>query len=111
MPKVQDQIPNKGSKRRQLFHLHSWLGFNLALFMTLVIATGTFAVISDEIDWLIHPELRSSGGEKRVSWGVMENAVRAYAPYDTLLNLSAGEGSYFNYVFDNSGQRETLSFN
>lgn len=65
--------------------------------MTLVIATGTFAVISDEIDWLIHPELRSSAGETLVSWGVMENAIRTYAPDDTLLILSAGEGDYFNY--------------
>jgi uncharacterized iron-regulated membrane protein len=95
--KAQIKRPDKGSKRRRLFYLHSWLGFNMALFMALVIVTGTFAVISDEIDWLIHSELRSSREGKTVSWGTMENAVRAYAPYDTLITLSAGEGDYFNY--------------
>ncbi|MFT6437649.1 MAG: putative iron-regulated membrane protein [Candidatus Azotimanducaceae bacterium] len=80
--------------------------------MTLVIATGTFAVIADELDWLLHSEMRSSSGNEMVSWGTMEDAVRAYAPYDTFLNLSAGEDDYFNYraLMINSAQKTYYLF-
>lgn len=89
--------PAGASRRRKLFYLHSWLGFNLALFMTLVLVTGTFAVIADEIDWLIHKELRVEPGQAPVSWEQIEAAIRAYAPTDTLQVLEAGEADYFAY--------------
>lgn len=88
---------SKSSSRRKLFYLHSWLGFNLALFMTLVLITGTLAVIADEIDWLIHEELRVEPGESPVSWQQLETAVREYSPEDKLLVLEAGEADYFAY--------------
>lgn len=88
--------PNK-TQRRKLFDIHSWLGFNLALFMALVVGTGTFAVIADEIDWLIHPEMRAQSEGEPLSWGALERAVRESAPDDILTMLSVHEGSYFNY--------------
>lgn len=65
--------------------------------MTLVLVTGTFAVIADEIDWLIHKELRVDPGTTEVSWQQLENTVRAYAPNDKLLTLDAGEADYFPF--------------
>ncbi|MEM6999949.1 MAG: PepSY-associated TM helix domain-containing protein [Pseudomonadota bacterium] len=97
--------------RRKLFDLHSWVGFQLAAFMTLVVATGTFAVIADEIDWLIHPELRSSSGSEVMDWGVIEAAVTAHAPDHVLTGLSNNEGSYFTYkatMVDPDGARYFL---
>lgn len=88
------------TQRRKLFELHSWLGFNFAIFMSLVIVTGTFAVIADEIDWLINQELRVEPGESsadKVSWGEMQQAIRVYAPKDTISMFSAGEADYFAY--------------
>ena len=83
--------------RRKLFDLHSWCGFNLCVFMCLVVFTGTIAVISDEIDWLIHPEMRAHGQPETADWGAMQAAVREFASHDTLVSLSAGEEGYFNY--------------
>jgi len=65
--------------------------------MTLVILTGTLAVVADELDWLVHSELRVQPGSERVGWDVMERAVREYAPQDMLRMLSAGEEDYFAY--------------
>ena len=87
----------KKTKKRKLYELHTWLGFHLAFLMTIVLLTGTIAVISDEIDWLIHPELRVSSGEHKVSWGQMEAAVKLAAPNHMLLSLAAGEAEYFAY--------------
>lgn len=41
-----------------MFAVHSWLGFKLCILMTVISATGTLAVVSNEIDWLIDPQLR-----------------------------------------------------
>ncbi len=97
--------------RKKLFDLHSWVGFQLAVFMTLVVATGTLAVISDEIDWLIHPELRASAGELELGWGEIENAVRDFAPGHTITAMTRHEGNYFNYrvsLFDPYGRNYFL---
>ena len=60
-------MPRPPSARRRLYHLHVWVGFQLAALVSLVLITGTFAVISNEIDWLLRPELRVDPGEARLS--------------------------------------------
>ena len=102
--------------RRKLFDLHSWLGFNLAVFMSLVVVTGTFAVIADEIDWMIHGELRATPADKleKISWGQLQKAIHAYAPKDTLATLSTGEGDYLAYkalMYDTYGNNYYLYIN
>lgn len=75
--------------------------------MSLVVLTGTLAVVSDEIDWLIHPELRAEPLGEPATWGEIEASIRAYAPGDKVTQLFRGEGSYFNYralMFDVSGK-------
>lgn len=99
------------TQRRRLFDLHSWLGYNLALFMTLVIFTGTVAVISDEIDWLIHTELRASERTEDFDWGRFDAAVRAARPEATVTALAVGEEPYFNaraILIDPTGKRYFL---
>lgn len=65
--------------------------------MSLVLFTGSFAVISNEIDWLIQSDMRVSPDGAMVSWGEMETAVRAYKPNDRLDSLSAMQGDHFAY--------------
>ncbi|MEO0436788.1 MAG: PepSY-associated TM helix domain-containing protein [Pseudomonadota bacterium] len=77
--------------------MHSWLGFHLALLLATVLFTGTIAVISDEIDWLFHPEMRVKPDDSRVPWGTLEEAVRIAAPNDALRTLQRGEADYFAY--------------
>lgn len=46
--------------RAQWRRLHSWLGIKLAIFLCFILLTGTVAVVSNEIDWLVNPAIRSS---------------------------------------------------
>lgn len=87
--------PTPTWSRKQLYRLHAWVGFHLAVIMALVLFTGSFAVISNEIDWLFHPEMRVTPSDEKVSWGVMQSAIRIYRPNDTLVSLSAMQGDYF----------------
>ncbi|MEM6301086.1 MAG: PepSY-associated TM helix domain-containing protein [Pseudomonadota bacterium] len=91
------KIRYEKSPKQKLFLLHSWLGFHLALLLATVLLTGTIAVVSDEIDWLFHPEMRVQPGDTKVSWGELEKAVRAAAPNDALRTLQRGEADYFAY--------------
>lgn len=45
---------------RVWWHVHQWVGFKLSLSMAFVCLTGTLAVLSHEIDWLLNPSLRVS---------------------------------------------------
>jgi uncharacterized iron-regulated membrane protein len=45
---------------RVWWHVHQWAGLKLAIFMSFVCLTGTLAVLSSEIDWLLQPSLRVS---------------------------------------------------
>lgn len=40
------------------WHVHQWVGLKLAIFSAFIFATGTLAVVSAEIDWLLHASLR-----------------------------------------------------
>lgn len=87
----------KKSARKKLYALHTWLGFHLAFIMTLVLFTGSFAVISNEIDWLIQDDMRVTPVGEMVSWGEMESAARLAKPNDTLESISAMQGDHFAY--------------
>jgi len=82
------QQPELKSSRRKLFKLHSWVGFHLAFIMAIVLATGTIATVSNEIDWLIQSDMRVTPGDKRVSWQTMTDAVNEFAPNSTILTIT-----------------------
>lgn len=44
--------------KKRLFALHGWLGLTLGLPLFIICFSGAFAVVSPEIDRLIHPEMR-----------------------------------------------------
>lgn len=63
---------------RTWWTVHQWVGLKLSLFMTFVLFTGTLAVVSIEIDWLLQPSLRvaPSSVEGPVAWAeIAENAA------------------------------------
>ncbi|WP_390550326.1 PepSY-associated TM helix domain-containing protein [Qipengyuania sp. MTN3-11] len=64
---------------RTWWTIHQWVGLKLSLFMTFILFTGTLAVMSAEIDWLLQPSLRVSpvSVEGPVAWAeIAENAAR-----------------------------------
>ncbi len=59
--------------------LHQWVGLKLSLFMAFIMFTGTLAVVSHEIDWLLQSSLRvaPASTEGPVDWArIAENAAR-----------------------------------
>ncbi|WP_439136281.1 PepSY-associated TM helix domain-containing protein [Pseudomaricurvus sp.] len=85
------------SKKRKLFDLHSWVGFQLMLIMGIVLLTGTIAVISNEIDWLLQEDMRVTPDGDKVSWAQMETAIHQAAPNHKLTSFGQGENDYFAY--------------
>ena len=87
----------KKTRRQKLYYLHAWVGFHLAVIMTVVLFTGTFATISKELDWLANPAMRVAPDGDQVSWQTMIDAVREHDPATTIVGIGAGVGDHFAY--------------
>jgi uncharacterized iron-regulated membrane protein len=95
---ISQEVPRRKHKKRKLYNWHIWLGFNLAFLTTLLLATGTIATVSNEIDWLIQNDMRVTPDGEKVLWGEIEAKVKAAAnPEHMLTTLSEGESDYFAY--------------
>jgi uncharacterized iron-regulated membrane protein len=75
--------------RRFAFKLHGWCGFLLSILMFVICISGTFAVVSNEIDWLINPDLRSAVESRPMAWEKIHQNVRALRPEAHILWLQA----------------------
>lgn len=72
-------MKKKASGRRLWWAVHQWVGLKLSLFLAFILFTGTLAVLSAEIDWLLHPTLRvaPSSVEGPPRWDLIaENSAR-----------------------------------
>ena len=82
---------------RVWWHVHQWVGLKLAIFMSFVCLTGTLAVLSSEIDWLLQPSLRvapsSVHGEPR--WDRIAASAAEWPNAEKVLYLSAPVASAF----------------
>lgn len=92
----------KGLKK--LYNLHAWLGFQLALLMFVVLLTGTIATLSNEIDWLIFPELRSSEQPKHSSnemqtddWVAIYQSVTSAYPNSPIASMTKLDSDYLTF--------------
>ena len=101
-----DTVPNrtaekhptaKQSRDRLWFTIHSWIGLKLSLLMTFILATGTIAVFSHEIDWLLNAEMRANQriAEDEVAWGAAFDSMRREYPQYRPLNLSRFRDNWF----------------
>ena len=63
-----------------LFRVHSWIGVIAGLLLFVICWSGTFAVVSNEVDWLLDPAQRVQLGARPVSWGTLEQSVLAAYP-------------------------------
>ncbi|WP_421709357.1 PepSY-associated TM helix domain-containing protein [Algihabitans sp.] len=74
---------------RVWFRVHSFTGVITGLLLFVICWSGTFAVLSNEFDWLVTPEARVESGGRVQSWGVLTEAVQAAYPDATIRGLSA----------------------
>ncbi len=95
---VQRRLSGKQTRDRAWFTIHSWIGLKLSLLMTFILATGTIAVFSYEIDWLLAPEMRAAErvAPEDIDWGAAFNSVRREYPEYRVLNLSRFQDNWFS---------------
>ncbi len=84
----------ESSSRQGLFRIHAWIGLQLGYLLFAISLTGTLAVLSAELVWLVNPQQRV---EQRVSavplsWQKLHDAVAAAHPQATILYLHAPGG-------------------
>ncbi len=109
-PAPDDERRAGASGRRLWFDLHSWVGLKLSLLMAFVCLTGTLAVFSHEIDWLLHPEMRVEPAERTATWGSMLAAVRAAHPDWKVSRIDAPWGRRFAAAASVQTPEERLRF-
>jgi len=67
-------------KTRTWFNIHSFTGVITGLLLFVICWSGSFAVLSHEIDWLITPEMRVEPTGDRASWGTLYSSVQTAYP-------------------------------
>lgn len=84
---------------KRFYTIHGWLGLNFGLALFVVCLSGTFAVVSHEIDWLLNPELRVTPQASRASYGDMYQSVQEAFPEDRIGSAWAPQGPRFACEF------------
>ncbi|HAG38145.1 MAG TPA: hypothetical protein DCL34_15225, partial [Erythrobacter sp.] len=77
--------------------VHQWTGLKLSLFMTFILFTGTLAVLSAEIDWVLQPSLRvaPSTVEGPVAWADIAENASGYPGVSKVTYINAPTASAF----------------
>ncbi len=75
--------------RRLWFRVHSVLGVLAGLLLFVVCWSGTVAVVSHEIDWLLDARLRVTPRSERATWGQIHAAVLRAHPDARNISLEA----------------------
>ena len=77
--------------------VHQWTGLKLSLFMTFILFTGTLAVLSAEIDWVLQPSLRvaPSTVEGPVAWADIAENASEYPGVSKVTYINAPTASAF----------------
>lgn len=82
-----------------VFAVHGWLGLSLGLPLFVICFSGTIAVVSHEIDWLINPAIRAAGPASPVDWQAGYESVRAAYPGRPIRSAWAPVGEGFALEF------------
>ena len=77
-----------GLRRRTFFAWHSWIGLTAGLLLFVICWSGTVAVFSHELDWLVDQRLRAPPAET-VAWQAIEEKVTAAKPGWNIVAISA----------------------
>ena len=74
---------------RLWFRVHSFTGVITGLLLFFICWTGSFATISNEVDWLVTPEARVEARAQRATWGQLLSAVESAFPVTQVHVLDA----------------------
>ena len=84
--------------KKLLMTWHSWFGLKLSILMLIICFTGTLAVVSHEIDWLLDSDLRIEAQDKEIQWQAMTDTAKQAFPQRELGYISAPLYSNFASV-------------
>lgn len=85
----------KASKARLWLLLHGWMGLPFWAYLLLICVTGTIATVSDEILWLVDPEVRAhASAAPPLSPDALVAAAIAQQPGSRLAGLQFPEARY-----------------
>lgn len=79
-------------RRRIWFRVHSWIGVITGLLLFVVCWSGTVATLSNEIDWLLTPQLRVEPAGKALSLARVHASVAAVYPQASIDRIHAPLG-------------------
>ena len=81
----------KPKASRVWWAVHQWVGLKLSILLCFVFLTGTLAVFSNEIDWLLRPALRvdPATAGTQVNWAGVAQSVAAHAPDARIARIEA----------------------
>lgn len=82
--------------RKALFRVHAWIGLNLGFLLFVVCFSGTVAVFSAELKWLVDPAVRvtppAAAEHQTIPWQEMHDRVARAYPHAMVLYLTAPRG-------------------
>lgn len=85
--------------KKTLLAIHGWVGLKLSLLMFIVCFTGTFAVISHELDWLFTSDLRvSAPNNKEINWDAIYANTQKKFPHRLIATINAPLYSNFSSI-------------
>jgi uncharacterized iron-regulated membrane protein len=81
---------SKAKGARLWWRVHQWVGLKLSILLGFVFLTGTLAVFSNEIDWLLRPAMRVDPATVQgpVAWAEAARNVTAARPEAKILLLT-----------------------
>ena len=69
------------------FRLHAWVGIIFGPLLYVICISGSFAVFSNEIDWLLNPKIKSQPG--KINWDLVYSKFNESYPNYELTNIRA----------------------
>lgn len=95
-----NRLPRFGKRKmgRIWWHVHQWVGLKLAILLSFICLTGTLAVVSQEMDWLMLPSLRvapSSVGTGEPDWARIVAGATAYPKVERVQFINEPTASAF----------------
>lgn len=95
VPEAAVAVPKKSA--RLWWSVHQWAGLKLSILLSFVLLTGTLAVVSAEIDWLMRPAMRVAPASVSgpVNWPAIARNAAAHSPDAGIQSIAAPTASAF----------------
>ena len=100
------------SAKKVWWFVHHWVGLKLSILMSFILLTGTLAVFSNEIDWLVHKGMRADATSEHIEWAGIAKSVHDAFPEAEIQSIEAPLESYFaaRAVIKTEGGRKRLVY-